>query len=276
MGAYAFFNGTRYLMLLFFVFVYRFLSFDSLYIGSVISMSEFTFFLINILFFNLKVTKLSFPDPYWIKKHFYFGIKGLWGGALYDSNMHIDILMIGYFLSDKAVGIYSFASLIGFGFAQLNLVLKNTCDPVFGKAIFEKKLDIIRETIKKVRRKYFPFIVAVGLILIFLYNPVFKAIMGKDANIIEKSKSVITIIVIFVIISSYFWPFIGLLNQKGKPEFFSIVIMISVVLNVLLNSILIPVLGINGAALSTGFIFVFQSAVLYVLGKKVVFLQSWH
>jgi len=274
MRAYAVLNAMRYIFLLSYILLFYFIRLRVSYFGCIISFSEFTLLIINIVYFHKYISLLRFPEKKWLKRHFLFGIKGLWGGALYDTNMRIDILVIGHLLSDKAIGIYSFASMIGEGFAQLNLVLKNNVDPIFGNAIFKKDTNVILETIAKVRKRYFPIIIVAGTFLILIYPFVFKNILKITPYVITESWHVLSTLLFFIMFASFFWPFTGLLNQKGRPEISSLVILISVVLNIILNFIMIPVLGIIGAAIATGLVFLFQSGMLYFWGKKIVFASK--
>jgi len=89
-------------------------------------------------------------------------------------------------------------------------------------------------------------------------------------ELIRESWPVLFILVAFVLFSSFYRPFIGLLNQVGRPQLFSLVIMISVFINVVLNIILLPILGINGAALSTGIAFLIETYLLYRLGINIL------
>ena len=45
--------------------------------------------------------------------------------------------MLGYFMSDTIVGIYSFASTFAEGFAQLSTVIRQNVDPIVGKCFAE-------------------------------------------------------------------------------------------------------------------------------------------
>ena len=69
----------------------------------------------------------------WVKKHLKYGIKCLIGGMLIELNTRVDIIMIGIFMSDEKVGIYSFAALFAEGFYQLLIVLQNILNPIMAR-----------------------------------------------------------------------------------------------------------------------------------------------
>ena len=76
----------------------------------------------------------------WVKKHLKYGIKCLIGGMLIELNTRVDIIMIGIFMSDEKVGIYSFAALFAEGFYQLLIVLQNILNPIMARQFSESKL----------------------------------------------------------------------------------------------------------------------------------------
>ena len=107
-----------------------------------------------------------------------------------------------------------------------------------------------------------------GLCTIGLYDFIFISIFNLNQNLITDSKTILAILIGFMIVASFFRPFIGLLNQTNNPGIFSIVILTSVIINIILNSFLIPLLGINGAAISTGIVFLLESYFLLLMGKR--------
>ncbi|WP_419671378.1 polysaccharide biosynthesis C-terminal domain-containing protein [Aliarcobacter butzleri] len=80
---------------------------------------------------------------------------------------------------------------------------------------------------------------------------------------IEESWKVLTLLIVLMSMASFYRPFIGLLNQINKPEKFSQIILISVLLNIIMNIFLIPIFGIFGAAISTGLVFILESYLIY-------------
>ncbi len=268
---YSFFNGIRYIFLLFYLIIFYFVSIPDKLLGLIFSCSEFTIFLILVVYFFYYVNRFQMPDIEWIKTHLSFGFRGLWGGALMETNTKIDILMIGYFLSEKSIGIYSFASMIADGFSMLYYVLRKNIEPIIGNAFFKKEPEIIVKTIRQFRKRYVPFIITAGITIVSIYPFVFGKILHIDREIVFKSWHVILILIGFNICTSFIQPFIGFVNLAGKPEYFSMTILISISLNITLNSILIPHFNLIGAAIATGIVFTFQNVMLYFLGKKFIF-----
>ena len=262
-------NALRFILLFFFVVVFS-IHFPPEKITIVFLLAELALFFLLVYLFFLRRVGFSLPKWRWFRRHFSFGMKGLPGGALMEINTRVDVLMIGAILGYSAVGVYSFASMIAEGISQLFTILRNNVDPVFGKSLQVRNKQLILDTISTIRKKYVPFLILVGLLAILLYKPIFLDFFGLDSVLINSSWIVLIILVGFILLVSYLRPFFGLLIIADKPLTFSVVILSGAVLNVVMNSTLIPWLGINGAAISTGFVFAIETSLLYFFAKKTL------
>ena len=75
---------------------------------------------------------------------------------LIELNTRVDIIMIGIFMSDEKVGIYSFAALFAEGFYQLLIVLQNILNPLMARNFSESKLDEIYKKFQNIKQKNQP------------------------------------------------------------------------------------------------------------------------
>ena len=82
--------------------------------------------------------------------------------------------------------------------------------------------------------------------------------------------SCLGILLIGIFLSSGFVPFNETLNQAGYPGSQSVLVSLTVLSNIVLNAILIPRLGINGAALATSCSFLLNAFYLFILVKRKV------
>jgi O-antigen/teichoic acid export membrane protein len=265
----SFISTLRYLALLFSVIIFFFLKIDDSIIVVCFLVSEFVTFLFLFFWFFFKVGLSKFTN-FWIKKHFKFGLQAMFGGALMEINAKIDILIIGTILGYNSVGIYSFASMIAEGYSQLYSVLKTNIDAIFGRNANIKNNLLIHKSINLIRRIYIPLIISVGLLIIILYKPLFLNFLDLNKDFVNKSWIVLIILIISMTLVSFLRPFIGLLISLNKPFYFSIIIFGSVLINLILNLVLIPKIGINGAAFATGLAFIFETVLLFYIGKKFI------
>ena len=74
----------------------------------------------------------------WVVRHYKFGTKGLAAGLFTEVNSRVDVLMIGFFLSDRATGIYSFAAMLVDGVYHVLAMVRINFNPILVAAIRDK------------------------------------------------------------------------------------------------------------------------------------------
>lgn len=213
-----------------------------------------------LLMFNLigmvcSILYLAFRNRWsnWYKEINFRTIKLLYsfGFRVFLSSLFImlliraDIVLIKHFLNFSEVGIYSLAAhIVDFIQIASNLV---------GGLLFVKLSDIDDDIskwllLKKTLLIFFFFITLANLGFGLIGKPVMQIMFGAD------------FVPVYYV---YFWLmpaayglsfgslFNNYLNSKGFPIISIILPAIALVLNIILNMLLIPTMGINGAALAT-------------------------
>lgn len=208
----------------------------------------------------------------WISRHIAFGAKSFPGAAITDLNNRIDVVILGYFLSSWHVGLYSFASTIVEGVAQIPSVLRQNIDPMITRLIVDHKIKDIPHIVATGRKWIFMGMLVLGTILAILYPVIAKGIVNKSEFMIVWPA--FCILMAGTVIQSSYIPFSGILVQSGYPTMQTYFILSVSLTNVLLNFILVPFWGINGASIATALSFVVFVALLkkftsYVLKIKI-------
>ena len=186
---------------------------------------------------------------------------------LIELNTKVDILFIGYFLSDNYVGIYSFAAFFAEGFYQLLSSLQNIYNPIIAKNIsknFKKKLQLKVNTDKLRIYIIFTIISIISLILYYLSINNLRIL-----NLYISSFEVFLILMVGLTFSSGYIPFMNIFAMGNKPLWQNIFTTIYVGLNILLNYLLIPIFNINGAALATSITAIMSFTLLKIFSKKL-------
>jgi O-antigen/teichoic acid export membrane protein len=250
MRLFAVMQSLRFLLM---IVVFLFLVFggwrgDSLAV--LFSIAEILLFFICMFFIGgfLFSARMHAMKP-WFTKHLKFGIKSSFSGILLELNTRVDVLMLGYFASDTLVGIYSFSAILAEGFFQVAMVVTRNVTPILVRKIVKKEFEELRAFIKKGKKLSLIFMVAVGGLLIISYPFWIKLITNRPEY--HGGWLVFSILVTGTIAASGYLPFRQILLAAGLPGWHSIMIMILVGMNVLLNNILIPSLDMTGAALAT-------------------------
>src|SRR5205823_1017656 len=115
----------------------------------------------------------------WILRHLSFGMRGFFGGMLSDLNTRVDIILLGYFVSDASVGIYSFAAVFAEGFGQISYVIKQNLDPIIKHFTTTKNINQLRSLMRKVALVFVPSILALSIVSALLF-PVMVRLLTDD------------------------------------------------------------------------------------------------
>jgi len=201
----------------------------------------------------------------WLSTHFSFGMRGILSGVLISMNKRIDVLMLGYFATDAIVGIYSFPLMITEGLSQLPIAISWNVDPVLGRYFAKNDYDKLQAFADKVKRTAFWFTTIFAILAIVLYPIGFW--IFTDGDYLSASWSVFTIIMFGVTIGAWYRPFRGILIVGGLPGMESVLVFCQITINIILNMLLIPIIGIYGAAIATMFSYLVQATLLVWLAR---------
>jgi O-antigen/teichoic acid export membrane protein len=269
MKAYAVFQALRYIFLISTLIYLVSISFDSNKISIIFTISELLLFLI-VYIYSLRYVKPSFSKNivYWCKEHIYFGFKAAIGNLLTVVNTRIDVLMLGIFASDKTVGIYSLAAMFVEGFNQLPIVVRTNVNPILTKYKFQKSDEELRAVILKGRNLFYKLMIPLGILAIILFPMIIYLLkLNKE---FYNSYLPFSILMVGSLFSVGYKPFQMILNQAGYPGYQSLLVFLVFMMSVLLNSILIPLLGMIGAAMATAISFVSIIFFLKILVRKTI------
>ena len=190
-------------------------------------------------------------------------------GLLYTINERIDIVMISKMLGpiDNAIyGVaFKFAAFSGFGIVILNQVLV----PQYAKYFKEKgNVNELQKIIKPNVRKSF-FLSSLVLILLLLFGKNILTLFGKSIN--EYTSGFATIIILsFGQLFNVAVGSVGYILTMAKLEKYVFIgLTLGIISNLILNSLLVPKFGIQGAAIATSTSMILWNVVmLYFVIRK--------
>lgn len=179
-----------------------------------------------------------------------------------------DITMLGLFRSESEVGVYGVAS-------KMYQVSKNLINAItivtiprlaalLGEGDYKKYNMLLFKTLKTIVTFMFPLIT--GMFMLSKESVLFLG--GETYLDGEIAFKFLTLALIPVAIGNIFFDGVLIVNRKEKMCFLATVI--SALMNILLNLLLIPSIGINGAAIST-----FIAEVLCCI-LVIVFSKGYH
>jgi len=195
------------------------------------------------------------------KESLSYGLKGYPANIFSFLNYRLDMFLINYFLGDYQLGLYFGAVL----FAETLWFLPNAVGFVlFPKTATQDKEQSVNLT-EKITRLIGTVVIPFGLGLIALFYICIHIFIPKYAGSFIPFLILLPGIVIFsmdMIVSNYF---LG----EGKQLYNSIGAGLMCILNVILNFILIPKWGINGAAFVSSITYIFGTIYSFIVFKKL-------
>lgn len=258
MRAFALLNALRYVLILGGLLVAMLLDFGAARLGFVLSFAEVL--LLACLLFEVR-DLLGRVRPGGLlaltRTHLVYGAKSAVSGMLLEINAYVDLLMIGYFLDDTRVGIYSFANTLAQGVFQILVVLQNNYNPLIARSLAEgaalpgpAQVEFHAMVGGGKRRTYLGMALATAAAAA-CYPLYLLPVMGEHPEFWNGWLPFGVLVASMWLVSGYM-PFAQTLLMANRPGWHTALMVGTVSSNVLLNWLLIPALDITGAAAATG------------------------
>lgn len=158
-----------------------------------------------------------------------------------------DVLMLGMIVSETEVGIYNIAYKVGsVGFlviVSVNTIIMPRMAELYGRGDIPGLKKLVHSSTRLIALLSIPIV----LVLISLAHFILS-FFGEEA---VKGSSTLIIIAVGILFSAVCGNTDQILNMTGNEKIFRNITFVSFFLNVGLNIVLIPIYGINGAALAS-------------------------
>lgn len=221
-------------------------------ISTFVYFAESLYFTFDVSFkFNLNLVSLKF-----LKKIYCFGFFPMIALLLTTLNYRIDILMLGKYsyISYSAIGIYS----IGVSLAEKVFLIPNAIKEILLSKLSNGKDE--NEVIRVIKICW-PICLVFTIGLIVFGKPFINLFYGSeyaDSYLIVVTSVLGTIFMMFFkMISTYY-------IVQGKQKQTTVLLSISVLINIIVNALLIPIIGTLGAAIASDISY-FICACLFII-----------
>jgi O-antigen/teichoic acid export membrane protein len=202
--------------------------------------------------------------PDWRRRHLAFGGLGLVNSILLETHLRVDVLTLGYFVVDRAIGVYAFAVLFAEGIYQVPVVMRTVAYPTLVRLATRADRGALAATARKLSLTSGAACAGVSLVVAAVYPLVAGRIDPAFATI---GSPVLWVLLAGMCVHAFVVPFDQLLLQSGYPGRQSALMAVYVGGNVALNLLLIPRFGLMGAAVAT--------AIALCGGAVLLLLASW-
>jgi O-antigen/teichoic acid export membrane protein len=217
-----------------------------------------------LLFRNMLPT-LRF-DPAWTRRNFAFGGKSMLAGIFVEMNSRIDVLLVGFFLPDREVGIYSFAAMLVDGLYHVLAFIRLNYNPLLVGYIRDSDWAGAKRLLVQTKRYVLPVTVLLSLSVLAVFVVLTTVIVPEKG--LDQGLLPLSILITGMTLVSVFIPFDNLMLVSGHPGYQTMQNMIIVLTTIVMNTALIPLLGINGAAIAMALGYISGVTVLVYLVSR--------
>ena len=220
--------------------------------------------------FNTKVKAIAME-----KELFSFSFPLMLGGIAGLVMHWMDTLMLGYFSTSANVGIYNAALPTAQIINALPGAFAGIFFPVISELYARNKIDDLRNTYIVVTKWMLSLIFPAFLLTVLFPDQIVKILFG--AEYIAGATALVILTSGFLIIAAV-GPVTAILQTYGKTKIIMASGYIGAGMNFALNFLLIPIYGINGAAIATAsslaFAYIFNFLFVYKITKMHPFRKS--
>ena len=163
-------------------------------------------------------------------------------------NQQTDIIVLALFREDAEVGVYravfQVALLVVFGLQAMNMVVQ----PHFARLYEKGEIRRLQRLVTASARVILTMALPVVLVLVMFGKDVMTLVFGESY---KEGAMALSILAVGQLINTTIGPVAMLLNMTGYEKDVMRIVAFSAVINIFLNILLIPPLGMSGAAITT-------------------------
>lgn len=179
----------------------------------------------------------------------------------------VDSFILGYFKGTYEVGIYNAAVPIVILFGVIPDLFIQLFYPLVTKEFSRKNFELVKEVSKQVAKWIFILVLPLFLIVFIFPGAVINLLFGKEYL---SAVTALRILSFGGFISIFIGFLTTLLSMAGKSKTIFINMIATSLINLVLNIILVPRYGLNGAAVSTTIMWVIFTFILFYEVNKAI------
>lgn len=216
----------------------------------------------DILIFFKRIKKISIPL---IKNSLVFSLPTVAAGISSWVITAADRYMINYYQNSAAVGLYTLSYSLVAIMLSFSGIITQVLFPYISKAWHEKKNHNI---LFNAMLKYNLLIILPATVGLFiLRKQIITLISGPEYL---SGSSVIIILLFFPLLITISSIYMTHLLLQGRTKMVGLIYSLSAILNIVLNMVLIPSYGINGASFASLVSYIFMFALSYFISHKQI------
>ncbi|CAN5346786.1 N/A [soil metagenome] len=205
----------------------------------------------------------------WTRRHLEFGVRGVLATLAQEINAKLDIWMLGAAgIPKPLVGVYAVAGALSEGATQLSVVLPNHLNPLIAKDIAAGEPGLVAALARRTQRWFVPSFAAACALGALVFPFALPWLMA-DASL-HAASIPFAILMAGLALGSPYLPFAQLLLMANRPGWHTVLVLAVVAINFAGDLVMIPALGLTGAALATALAVVSSAMLVRLLGRRLV------
>lgn len=178
-----------------------------------------------------------------------------------------DVIIMSYYLDDSSVAIYGLICQV----VVILTVAISAGNSIFGPAIVKQyragDLTAARRTFRRVQKYIVSWSIPLFFILCICPGFIISTLAGE--SVAESFSFCLIALAIAQLVNAATGPVATALYMKGEVIYFSVSMMISVLLNIVGNLLLVPRYGVEGAAVATSIVAVGVNCAQYIKARTL-------
>ncbi|QNK76817.1 flippase [Winogradskyella sp. PAMC22761] len=175
-----------------------------------------------------------------------------------------DIIIISFYNTTADIGVYDSALKLATLSGIFLMAINSIATPKFVEYYTKNDIEGLKETVQKSTKLIFYTTTPLLFVLVFFS----EEILGYFGNEFVAGSFALIVLCLSRFINAISGSVGYIMQMTDQQRVYQNVIIISFVINLILNLILIPIYGINGAAVASSIAMIFWNVVLVVIIKK--------
>lgn len=270
MRTFSVYQAVRYILILSGLYVMIAFNAPGYALASVLAISEFVLFIGLLRHVLLAVPRPSDGGETWADawSHALFGLKVFPAGVVAELNTRVDVLMLGFLLNDRAVGIYTVAALIYEAALQAVVVLRNNINPRLAQDMAAgRTAKILKES--RWLALGLTIAMAAGALTAYYGFPFAVGLLFSGKDFVEAQLPLFWLLLALPFVAAPLC-YSLILSQANKPVWQSIAMLSALVVNISANAALIPVYGMQGAAMAMGLSSLVMGLMMVLIARRLL------
>lgn len=188
------------------------------------------------------------------------------GNAAWMTNTNADKLLVGYFLMDTDVGIYAIALAIANGLLMIPNAMSTITYPAISEYNGKGQHEAIETMINKSMKYSLIVLSILGLLIVFFSKEIILLLLTPE---FLPAVTPLTILIFGMIFSGAMGSVGAAWTAMGRPDLEYKLIIPVLFVNLSMNIVLIPILGIMGAAIGTATSFSLSVLISFPIYNKI-------